>query len=114
MLRRLGMLRDIEGVEYVAEGVRSAGVARLFLVCDDILELHSSAKEWYMCEAGWLKEKCHARWTRGNRDGAGVGDFRSSPVVFSSGSICAHISFPGTGDTCQVDRYTSTGKYVPT
>lgn len=42
MLRRLGMLRGIEDAEYVAEGVRAAGVARLFLGCDDIASLFSS------------------------------------------------------------------------
>lgn len=37
VLRRLGTLRGIEDVEYAAEGVRAAGVARLFLGCDDIV-----------------------------------------------------------------------------
>lgn len=53
MLRRLGMLRGIEDVEYVAEGVRAAGVARLFLGCDDIASLYSSTQSPYVCEVGW-------------------------------------------------------------
>lgn len=38
------MLRGIEDAECVAEGVRAAGVARLFLGCDDIASLYSSAR----------------------------------------------------------------------
>lgn len=42
MLRRLGTLRGSEDVEEVAEGVRAAGVARLFWDCDDIAARHCS------------------------------------------------------------------------
>lgn len=44
VLRRLGTLRGIEDVEYVADSVRAAGVAGLFLDCDDIAALHSSTQ----------------------------------------------------------------------
>lgn len=39
LMRRLGVLLDIEDVEDGTEGVRTAGVGRLCMDCDDIFAL---------------------------------------------------------------------------
>lgn len=41
-------MEDIEGV---AEGVRAAGVGRLFETCDDIVALHPANQQMYVCGA---------------------------------------------------------------
>ena len=81
MLRRLGVLRGNEDVEYVAEGVRAAGVARLCMDCDDIFELLPRTQQQHAREAGagWRKERAQElpeTTGDGNGDGACVADIK--------------------------------------